>query len=118
MFTVTPSFRRSQPGGQSQQFTGKPLVTKSRAAFLMRRLTINSRAFIDIKGVSRNKTIFPVGGKQKCLRRNLQVLLSFTTRAAAVGGTCDELIWRSALSLRLSQRFLSRASSPIPCCRN
>src|SRR5438128_4679392 len=38
--TVTPSFRRSQPEGQSKQFTGKPLAEQSRAAFSFSLLSL------------------------------------------------------------------------------
>jgi len=40
---VTPSFRRSQPaGGQSKQFTGKPLGEQLPAAFLLREIGAGS----------------------------------------------------------------------------
>jgi len=51
-------------------------------------LTINARAFIDIKGYPQ-QTIFPLEEFNQCLRKFRQVPLSFTIRAAAVGGTCD-----------------------------
>jgi hypothetical protein len=55
-------------------------------------LTINPRAFIDIKGYPQ-QTIFPLREEfNQCLRKFRQVPLSFTIRAAAVGGTCDALI--------------------------
>jgi hypothetical protein len=57
--------------------------------YQFRPLTINPRAFIDIKGYPQQR-IFPLLEEfNQCLRKFRQVPLSFTIRAAAVGGTCD-----------------------------